>query len=561
MNEHTTGSTEHKDEQATNAPQPESTPTSEQPSEPTPATTPPADNAPAPEADAPARPPAPAEQDVSAELEAEIADADLNAMMEASITAEDSKPAAEPEAVHHEIRRGRIAAVRGEDVFVELTGEMGKMQGIVPLTQFDRAPRIGAIMDFVVDRIDENEGLIYLSREGAISRATWDQLNPGSAVEARVTSTNKGGLELELVGGIRAFMPASQVDIHHVDDLEALVGEKLEAIVQEIDRRSKKVLISRRQYLQQKREAARQKVLAELEVDQIREGTISSITDYGAFVDLGGLDGLLHVSDMTYGRVEKPSEVVKVGDNVKVKVLKIQQGEKGPRISLGLKQIEPDPWENVAETFNVGDEVTGRVTRTANFGAFVEVADGVEGLLPLSEMSWKRVNNADDVVRVGDTIKLSVISLEPQRKRMSLSLKAAGGDPWDGASLKYPQNAVVEGKVLGTTDFGAFIELEEGVEGLVHISELADRRVNQVEDVLNVGESKKFRVLEISDADRKIKLSLKQVDKPIEKTVEQLQPRNLGKAKRQAPRNLQSGLGKSDAMGMGLGDLKLDDLK
>ncbi|WP_428389299.1 S1 RNA-binding domain-containing protein [Mucisphaera sp.] len=494
------------------------------------------------------------------DLEA-VSDAEVDAMMEASIS-EAQAPKAEPEAVHHEIRRGRIAAIRGEDVFVELSGELGKMQGLVPLPQFERAPRLGSVMDFVVDRVDENEGLIYLSREGAISRSTWEQLTPGSAVEARVTSTNKGGLELEMVGGIRAFMPASQIDLHHVDDLEALVGEKLEAMVQEIDRKSKKVLLSRRQYLQQKREAAKTKLLAELEVGQIREGTVSSVADYGAFVDLGGVDGLVHVSDMTYTRVEKASDVAKVGDVVKVKVLKIQEGEKGLRIGLGLKQIEPDPWEGVAERFSVGEEVTGRVTRTANFGAFVEVSEGVEGLLPISEMSWKRIGKAEDVVRVGDTIKLSVISIDAAKKRMSLSIKAASSDPWQGAGLKYPQNAVVEGTVIGTTDFGAFIELETGVEGLVHISELADRRVNQVDEVLKVGESKQFRVIEINEGERKIKLSLKRVDKPIEASKEpEHQPRDLGKAKRQAPKDLKSGLGNAGGMGMGLGSLSLDDLK
>ncbi|MEQ9459500.1 MAG: S1 RNA-binding domain-containing protein [Phycisphaeraceae bacterium] len=500
--------------------------------------------------------------DAPDELAPEMADSDIDAMLEASLAESEAGSAKqEPEAVHHEVRRGRIAAIRGDDVFVELVGEMGKMQGLVPLTQFERAPRLGSVMDFVVDRVDEAEGLIYLSREGAVSRATWEQLARGSAVEARVTSTNKGGLELEMVGGIRAFMPASQVDLHHVDDLETFVGEKIEAIVQEIDRKSKKVLLSRRQYLQQKREAAKQKLLAELEVDQVREGKVSNIAQFGAFVDLGGVDGLLHVSDMTYGHVDKPNEVVKVGDTVKVKVLKIQDGEKGLRISLGLKQIQPDPWEGLGERYQVGEQVTGRVTRTANFGAFVEVEEGVEALLPISEMSWKRVHNADEVVRVGDMIKLSVISIDPARQRMSLSLKAAGGDPWEGVTLKYPQNAVVEGTVLSTTDFGAFVELEEGIEGLVHISELSDRRVGSVEDVVKVGDKRQFRVIELHEGERRIKLSIKQVEKLSTKAEDQHQPRNLGKVKKQHSGSLKSGLGKSAAMGMGLGDLNLDKFK
>ena len=470
--------------------------------------------------------------------------------------------AGEPEEVHHDIRRGRISAIRGDDVFVDLVGVDGKMQGIVPLTQFDRPPRVGSIMDFVVDRTDETQGLIYLSREGAVSHATWQQLQRGTVVEARVTSTNKGGLELEMVGGIRAFMPASQIDTQHIDDLKTMVGQKLEGAVQEIDRKSKKVVISRRQVIEQRQRRAKAKLLAELEEGQIRDGTVSNVVDFGAFVDLGGVDGLVHVKDLSYTHVNKPSEVLTAGQNVQVKVLKIDTEKE--RISLGLKQVQPDPWEGVETRYQTGAQVSGKVTRTANFGAFVELEPGIEALLPMSEMSWRRVTKPNEVVQEGDNIRAAVLNVDPAKRRISLSLKQAQGDPWVGAERKYEVQSVVEGKVHSTTDFGAFIELEPGVEGLVHISELSDRRVNQVTDVLNVGDQKRFRVLEVNEEQRKIRLSVKQVDKPMQPSEqaqhEAAQPKQAP-AKKAKPENLKGGMGDRGGVGKGLGGLSLDDLK
>ncbi|HEX7010462.1 MAG TPA: S1 RNA-binding domain-containing protein, partial [Phycisphaeraceae bacterium] len=450
-------------------------------------------------------------------------------------------------------------------------GEAGKLQGIVPLPQFERPPRIGSIMDFVVERVDESQGLVFLSREGAVSRATWEQLQRGAAVEARVIATNKGGLEMEMVGGIRAFMPASQIDLHHVDDLESLVGQRLQGLVQEIDRRSKKVVISRRQLLQQAQEQARAKLLAELEPGQVREGVVCSLVDFGAFVDLGGVDGLVHISDLSYTHVAKPSEVLTVGQRVRVKVLKIDRDKPGKeRISLGLKQVEPDPWDSVEGRLRPGEQVSGRVVRTTSFGAFVEILPGIEGLLPLSEMSWRRIAKAEDVVKVGDSLRLAVLSIDVPKRRISLSLKQAQGDPWTGAERKYPAQSVVEGKVLSTTDFGAFIELEPGVEGLVHISELSDRRVGKVQDVLNVGDVRKFRVLEISEDDRKVRLSLKQADKPAEPSPQQAQAAQEAASSASKPaaarkstpsKPLKGGMGSHGGLGKGLGDLSLGDLK
>ncbi|MEM1210822.1 MAG: S1 RNA-binding domain-containing protein [Planctomycetota bacterium] len=468
-------------------------------------------------------------------------------------------PVAEPEqAKHFEIKRGRISAIRGEDVFVDLTGETNKLQGVVPLVQFERPPRLGSIMDFVVDKVDEGQGLMFLSREGAISRSTWDQLHRGSVVEARVTKSNKGGLELEMIGGIRAFMPASQIDVHHVDDLESFVGQKIDAKVQEIDHKHKKVLLSRRAHLEEVRRRQKVKLLADLKEGDERQGIVTGIKDFGAFVDLGGLDGLVHITDLSHQHVKKVGDVVKVGDTVTVKVLKIDSAK--DRLSLGMKQATPDPWEGINEGagFATGQEVTGRITRVANFGAFVEVAPGVEALLPISEMSWKRIHKPTEVVEEGQVRTVSVLSIEPGKKRMTVSLKAVQGDPWQDAESKYAKGSEHEGKVTGVTDFGAFVELEQGVEGLVHISELADRRVGKVTDIVNVNDVKTFRVKDIQPGKRKLSLSLRKEDptrdQPVDTTPRKPRPK-IDKSK------LRGGMDLGGAGGVGLGGLSLDNLK
>ncbi len=409
--------------------------------------------------------------------------------------------------VERRLVRGRIIDLRGEDVFVSLTGFGGKDQGLVPLSQFDRAPKLGSIMDFVVDRHDEAQGLVHLSREGAVGRATWDGIQRGAAVEARVTGANKGGLEMEIAGGIRAFMPASQVGHQFIEDLETCVGEKYIAVVREVDRRSKKVVLSRREYLEIQRRHAREKLWKELEEGQVLEGKVTSVMAYGAFVDIGGLDGLVHVSDMSYQRVHHPKEVVKTGQSVEVKVLKIDR--ENERVGLGIKQVAPDPWDMVQQTVRAGDHVTGTVTRTTNFGAFVELEPGVEGLLPLGEISWKRIRQAADVVREGQTVRVMVLEIDLEKRRISLSLKQAHGDPWIGAESRYEKNSTVEGTVLSTTPFGAFVEIEDGIEALVHISQLADHRVAQVEDVLKAGDRKPFRVIGVDEQQRRMSLSLR----------------------------------------------------
>lgn len=460
--------------------------------------------------------------DIERQLAQELGDQNIEQMMQDASSDEPSAesppdadsptPPADNAPPRRQLVRGRISAVRGDDVFVNLRGSDAKNQGLVPLAQFERPPRIGSIMDFVVERLDESQGLVILSREGAVGRATWDELRRGSVVEARVVSTNKGGLELEMIGGIRAFMPVSQIDLHYVEDMEPLVGQKLRAQVQEINHRAHKVVLSRRQLLETEKQNKQTQLWKEIEIGQTREGIVTGIADYGIFVDLGGIDGMVHVSDMSHSRVEKPTDVAKVGQQVQVKVLKIDREKQ--RIGLGMKQVGPDPWQGIADKLKAGDHLSARVVRTVDFGAFVEIEPGVEGLVPVSELSWKRVGKPSDIVQIGDVLRLVVQSVDPEKCRISLSLKQVDGDPWIGAERKYEKGSLVDATVQSITDFGAFVELTPGVEGLVHISELADHRVERAEDVLSVGQKQQFRVLEVDEDKRRISLSLKAVANP-----------------------------------------------
>jgi small subunit ribosomal protein S1 len=409
-----------------------------------------------------------------------------------------------PAAGHRGTRRGRVMQVTKDDVFIDFGG---KSQGVAPMQHFETEPKVGDEMDFVVDRYDQREGLLLLMPKGAASaNVTWETLEVGQIVEGNVTGMNKGGLELD-VKGMRGFMPAGQVDIYFHKDISTFIGQKLKAEVTQFDPRAKNLVLSRRNILEREKEEARQKLMAELEEGQTRRGTVRSVTDFGAFVDLGGADGLLHVSEMSWKRGQKPSDFVKEGDIVDVKIIKLDKAS--GKMSLSLKQAMADPWSGAETRYAVGTTLTGRVTKVEPFGAFIEVEEGLEGLLPVSEMSWQRIRHPSDVVKVGDTVKLVVISIDPAQRRMSFSLKQAGPDPWSTVKDRFAQDMVVDGKVTRVVDFGAFVELEPGLEGLVHISELSNQRVRAAGDVVKPGQEVKVRVLEIDKDARRVSLSLK----------------------------------------------------
>lgn len=400
-------------------------------------------------------------------------------------------------------RKGKVIRIGADEVFIDLGG---KSQAMAPLVQFTEV-KVGDEFEFTVDHFDTRQGVLLVNRKGVItSNASWDNLDVGSIVEGMVTGMNKGGLELE-IKGMRAFMPAGQVDLYFQKDISTFLGQKILAEVTQLDREKRNLVVSRRRILEREKEEHRQKTLAELAEGQLRRGVVRSVTDFGAFVDLGGVDGLIHVSEMSHRRGRKPSEFVKVGDLVEAKVIKMdpQTG----KISLSLKQASADPWVGADTKYAVGTPVTGRVTRIEPFGVFIEVEEGLEGLLPVSEMSWQRIRHPSDLVKVGDTIKLVVISLDPEARKLSFSLKQAGPNPWATAKEKYPLDSVVTGNVTRLVDFGAFVELEPGLEGLVHISELAGHRVKTVGDVVKAGQEIKARVMEVDPNARRISLSIR----------------------------------------------------
>jgi len=306
---------------------------------------------------------------------------------------------------------------------------------------------------------------------------------------------------------MRAFMPAGQVDIYFNKDLSVYINQKITAEVTQCDPHQKNLIISRRNVLEREKEQQKATLLAEIGEGQIRKGTVRTVMDYGAFVDLGGLDGLIHISEMTHRRGRKPSEFVKEGDIVEVKIIRIDPDT--GKLSLSLKQTLADPWIGAENKYSVGAQVTGRVSKIADFGAFVEAEEGVEGLLPVSEMSWQRIKHPNDVVKEGETLRLIVLSIDVNNHKISFSLKQAGPNPWASVNERYATDMLVTGNVTRTADFGAFVELEPGLEGLVHISELANNRVKNVTDVVKEGQQVSARIIEIDKDARRISLSIK----------------------------------------------------
>ena len=398
----------------------------------------------------------------------------------------------------------RVAALDRQSALVELGG---KDQGYVPLEQFDSPLQPGDILQLEVVRYDRQEDLWVLSRKGAVERATWEDLQVGQVVEAFVEKANKGGLEVKF-GGISAFMPISHISMYRVEDPAEFVHQKLRCQVIEIDRRDSRVIVSARALMELQAQEKREALLAELAEDDIREGVVRQVMPYGLFVDLGGADGLVHVSQMSYTRVANPADLVQPGQKVTVKVLKID--EAGGKISLSMKQAQPDPWDAVEAKYPPGFLVTGLVTHLADFGAFVEAEPGLEALIPIGEISWtQRLGHPRELLQVGQEVQAVVTQVEPQRRRMTLSLRQAQANPWTGAAQKYPTQSIHPGEVTRIAEFGAFVALEAGVEGLVHVSELSDQHVRQVEQAVQVGQAVEVRVLDVDEPNRRISLSMR----------------------------------------------------
>ncbi len=412
-------------------------------------------------------------------------------------------------------RRGIVVAVSEESVFVDIGL---KTEGILPAGDFRDAQGNLEIQvgDIAVVSITGRDGGGYytLSKLKVEKPKDWSGLQAAYAekkiIGGVVSGVVKGGLSVDV--GVRAFMPASRSGTKDAAEMEKLVGQEIRCKIIKLDVADEDVVVDRRAVVEEEERQARRKLLEDLKEGSVVSGTVRTLTDFGAFVDLGGVDGLLHVADLSWGRVEKPADVLKTGDAVEVKILKVDMV--GRRISLGLKQLSPDPWSLVEEKYKTGDRVRGKVTRVADFGAFVELEPGVEGLIRVLDMSWSRkVRKASDVVKPGDLVEVMVTGVKGADKRIGLSLKQALGDPWDDLAARMPVGAVIEGPVVSLADFGAFIELGEGIEGMIHIGDISrEKRLNHPREALNVGQRVRAVVLEADRARRRIRLGMKQLE-------------------------------------------------
>jgi small subunit ribosomal protein S1 len=413
-----------------------------------------------------------------------------------------------------EIVRGRVVHIGRDSVLVDVGY---KSEGIIDLDEFPdqgRHLRVGEEVDVLLEEKEDSEGQVILSKEKANRIKIWDDISKkhdnNDVVDGVVVARIKGGLTVDI--GLKAFLPGSQIDLRPVRNLDKLIGERLQMRIIKLNKRRGNIVLSRRVLLEEERQHAKEKTLASLAEGQIIEGVVKNITEYGAFIDLGGIDGLLHITDMSWGRVSHPSELFAIGDKVKVMVLKFDQEHE--RVSLGLKQMTPDPWMNVAEKYPETSRVSGKVVSITDYGAFVELEEGIEGLVHVSQMSWaRRTRHPSKIVNIGDTIEAVVLSVDKDKKRISLGMKQIEPNPWTTVDERYPVGSEVEGKVRNLTDFGAFIALEEGIDGLIHISDMSwTQRVKHPSEILKKGQKVRAVVLNVDKENERLSLGLKQME-------------------------------------------------
>ncbi len=415
-----------------------------------------------------------------------------------------------------EVVRGTVVGITERGVVIDFGY---KSEGIVNQNEFMEngqvAVKPGDEVDVLVKNMETSEGFPLLSRADAVRLRAWDDLekafNDGTSIKGRVIERIKGGLRVD-VDGIAAFLPGSQVDVRPVRNLDSLRGREIETKVIKLNRKRSNVVLSRKAVLEERNADRKGKTLGQIEEDIIVEGQIKNLTDYGAFVDLGGVDGLLHVTDMSWGRVQNPAELFKVGDTVQVKVLRFDRDRE--RVSLGYKQLLPDPWETIEERFPPNTRLTGKIASVTDYGAFVELEPGVEGLVHVSEMSWsKRVKHPSKLVNPGDTVEVEVLGVDPKARRISLGMKQIQDNPWKTLGDRYQVGARVHGRVRNLTDFGAFIEIEDGIDGLVHVSDISwARRIKHPGEILKKGQQVDAVITGIDPENRRMSLSIKDLE-------------------------------------------------
>jgi small subunit ribosomal protein S1 len=468
---------------------------------------------PAPEEETQAAPPEASEEEAQAaaapEMEAPSQEGDLQTM---SDMYEDSLRRVQ----EGEVIKGLIVSITKDHVMVDIGY---KCEGQIPIHEFttpegEITAVIGDQVEVLLEKKEDEEGTLLLSKDKASKIKVWEVISQAyhneGILEGTVLAKVKGGLSVDL-GGVTAFLPGSQVDLTPMRNTDHLVGQDLTFKVLKFNRKRRNVVLSRRVLLEKVKTEAKATLLATLEVGKVLEGVIKNITDYGVFVDLGGLDGLLHVTDLSWGRVRHPADLFKVGDTITVKVLHFDKETE--RISLGLKQLTPDPWTTVEEQYPVSLRVQGRVVSLTDYGAFVELAPGVEGLIHISEMSWTRkVRHPSQLLSVNDTVDTVVLDLDPQRKRISLGLKQVEANPWEVIGEKYPVGSVIEGRIKNITDFGVFIGIDEGIDGLVHISDISwIKRLKHPAELFKKGQVVQAKVLAIDKENERFSLGIKQL--------------------------------------------------
>ena len=465
-----------------------------------------------------------------------------------------------------EIVRGTVLAIDEKDVLVDVGF---KSEGIISLSEFPdpSSIKVGDILEVFLEKMENQDGLVVLSKQRADFVRVWDRVKEahdnGQVVEGKLIRKIKGGVVVDLYG-VEAFLPGSQIALRQVQNVDALLGQTVAVKIIKLNKRRRNIVVSRRAVLEEERDRMKATILKDLAKDQIREGQVKNITDFGAFVDLGGIDGLLHITDMSWGRVQHPSELVKIGDKVRVKVLNFDPEKE--RISLGLKQLEAYPWEGVEEKYKVGDRIKGKVVSITDYGAFIELEKGIEGLIHVSEMSWTRhVRHPSKVVNIGDFIEAVVLKVDKANEKISLGLKQVEPDPWLTLDMKYPPGMRVKGKVRNLTNFGAFVELEEGIDGLVHVSDMSwTKRVAHPSEVLKKGDAVEVVVLSIDKEHRRISLGLKQVSEDPWPLLADRFPANMeltGTVNRLFDRGAIVDLGDGIEGFIPLSQLGLDDLK
>ncbi|HDS16510.1 MAG TPA: 30S ribosomal protein S1 [Proteobacteria bacterium] len=442
------------------------------------------------------------------DLDQEDFDDDFAAMFEESIKGKDVKVGG--------LVTGTVVLVTDNDVVIDIGY---KSEGHIPINQFkDPNGRCtvaaGDEIDVFLERYEDEHGNIQLSRTKAERMKVWDDIkriaDENGTIEGEVTSKVKGGLSVDI--GVAAFLPGSQIDLKPVRNLDKLIGERYEFRILKHNQKRNNVVISRRAVLEESREKMREQLLDKLQEGVIVDGVVKNITDYGAFIDLGGLDGLLHITDISWGRVNHPSERITVGETIKVKIIKYDQERQ--RVSLGIKQLKEDPWTKAAENYPVGTKVTGKVISIKDYGAFVEIEEGIESLVHVSEMSWtKKIKHPTQIVNVGDEIEAVVLSIDPDKRRISLGMKQVEPNPWDSLIDKYPVGTKIEGEIKNITDFGLFVGIENDIDGLVHISDISwSKRLKHPGEIYKKGETIQAVVLNLDTANQRFSLGIKQLN-------------------------------------------------